>query len=61
MNETCFAVIEKLYKSRPDDDRVFRSRRYKKRPIGDIKRAFENALIEAKSKISPGTAFVTRS
>jgi integrase len=48
MNETCFAVMEDLYKSRPDDDRVFRSDRYKKRPIGDIKKAFENALKEAK-------------
>ena len=48
MNETSFAVVENLYKNRPDDDRVFRSDRYKKRPIADIKKAFENALKEAK-------------
>jgi integrase len=48
MNETCFAVITDLYKKRPDDDRVFRSDRYNKRPIIDIRKAFERALKEAK-------------
>jgi integrase len=48
MNETCFAVIDDLYQNRPDDDRVFRSDRYKKRPIIDIKKAFESAVKEAK-------------
>jgi integrase len=48
MNKTCFAVIANLYKKRPDDDRVFRSDRYNKRPIIDIRKAFERALKKAK-------------
>lgn len=44
----CFAVIQDLYKHRPDDDSVFQSNLYKKRPIIDIKKAFESAVKDAR-------------
>jgi integrase len=48
MNETCFAVIKCLHGDRPDREYIFRSDRYKKRPIIDIKKAFEGAMKDAK-------------
>jgi integrase len=50
MSDTCFKVLQELYKSRPNDDRIFRSERYKGQPISDIKKAFDSAVKEAKVK-----------
>jgi integrase len=48
MSDTCLALLEKLHATRPDEGRVFRSDRYKKQPITDIKKAFNAAVKEAK-------------
>ena len=48
MSETCLSVLKDLHAKRPDEGRVFRSNRYSKRPITDIKKAFDSAVKEAK-------------
>ena len=48
MSDTCLRLLRDLYDKRPDGERVFRSDRYKKQPIIDIKKAFDSAVREAK-------------
>jgi integrase len=48
MSDTCLSVLKDLHAKRPDEGRVFRSNRYSKRPITDIKKAFDSAVKEAK-------------
>jgi integrase len=48
MSDTCLGLLRDLHPKRPDEGRVFRSDRYKKRPIVDIKKAFDAAVKEAK-------------
>jgi integrase len=47
MSDTCLGLLRKLHEKRPDETRVFRSNRYKKQPITDIKKAFDSAVKEA--------------
>jgi integrase len=48
MSDTCLGLLRDLHKRRPDEGRVFRSDRYKKQPITDIKKAFDAAVKEAR-------------
>jgi integrase len=48
MSDTCLSVLRSLHEKRPDEAHVFRSNRYKKQPIIDVKKAFESAVKEAK-------------
>ena len=50
MSDTCYQILRNLHESRPDDDLIFRSDRYKGQPIRDIKKAFDSAVTEAKIK-----------
>jgi integrase len=48
MSETCLGLLRNLHEKRPDEEHVFRSNRYKKQPIIDIKKAFDSAVKDAK-------------
>lgn len=51
MSDTCFKLLQGLYRGGPDDGAVFRSDRYKVKPIIDVKKSFNGA----------GIVYVTRS
>lgn len=48
MSDTCFKLLQGLYRGRPDDGAVFRSDRYKVKPIIDVKKSFDAAVADAR-------------
>ena len=59
MNKTCLSAFEALYKRRPHNGRVHQSKF--KQDLNDSRAWFERCVEDAKSVISLGIAYGTRS